>query len=99
MTDPSTVAILPSELIESVLGVLEKAGVPAAVNDQIACLIEAWEEGRPPPPPAPADRERLAQWCDEWATTPTGSLRSAAFDPGDRERFRAIAAALRAIPP
>lgn len=32
-----------SQLVESVLGVLEDAGVPTDVNDKVVALIEQWE--------------------------------------------------------
>ena len=34
----------PSELTESVLGLLEDAGVPTEINDKITKLIEGWEQ-------------------------------------------------------
>lgn len=37
---------VPSKLVEDVLGLLEEAGCPTNINDQIATLIEAWESER-----------------------------------------------------
>jgi len=34
---------MPSELVEGVLELLEDAGVPTSVNDQVVKLIETWE--------------------------------------------------------
>jgi hypothetical protein len=33
----------PSDLVESVLALLEGAGVPTEVNDKVVALIEEWE--------------------------------------------------------
>jgi hypothetical protein len=41
----------PSELVDGVLGLLEDAGAPASVNDEVVRLIEAWE----------AEREKLIE--------------------------------------
>lgn len=40
---PDIPVYLPSELVEAVLGLLEDAGVPSIINDQIVELIEEWE--------------------------------------------------------
>jgi len=36
----------PSVLVEEVLGLLEDAGVPEQINDQIEKLIETWEQDK-----------------------------------------------------
>ncbi len=41
----------PSKLVESVMVLLEDAGVPPAVNDQVVQLIEGWECGQAETPP------------------------------------------------
>ena len=44
---PNEPVPMPSELVDAVLGLLEAAGCPVAVNDQIVSLIGQWERTQP----------------------------------------------------
>jgi hypothetical protein len=41
--DPNDPIIYASRLVEGILALLEEAGTPTQLNDQIVKLIEAWE--------------------------------------------------------
>lgn len=43
---PNDPVFVPSDLVDAVLGLLEGAGCPAEVNDQIVQLIESWEASK-----------------------------------------------------
>ena len=48
--DPNDPVIVPSELVDNVLELLENAGVPEHYNDDVVRVIEKWEESQVVPP-------------------------------------------------